>query len=73
MELKIKNKNNQIWLVKKRKSLEIVLLKDRLDYVFTNFSSNFNSTGKIFLKNPAKNEEKIDYNNLFFRKFWCAK
>ena len=69
MELKIKNKNNQIWLVKKRKSLEIVLLKDRLDYVFTNFSSNFNSNGKFFLKKPAKNEEKIDYNNLFFENF----
>ena len=45
---------------------EIVLLKDKLDYIFKNFGSNFNSTGKGFLKRLAKDEKKIDYNNLFF-------
>ena len=60
MELNIKEKNNQIWLMK------TVLLKDRLDYIFANFSSNFNSTGKNFPKKLAKDEEKIDYNDLFF-------
>ena len=29
---------------------EIVLLKDKLDYIFKKFGSNFNSTGKSFLK-----------------------
>ena len=45
---------------------EIVLLKDKLDYIFKNFDSNFNSTGKSFLKRLVKDEKKIDYNNLFF-------
>ena len=39
MKLNIKEKDNQIWLMKneKRKELrKIVLLKDRLDYIFTN-------------------------------------
>ena len=49
---------------KKRK--KIVLLKDELDFIFENFGSNFNSTGKKFLINLAKDEKKIDYNNLFF-------
>ena len=44
----------------------IVLLKDRLDYLFKSFGSYFNSNGKNFLKKLAKDEEKIDYNNLFF-------
>ena len=48
------------------KSEEICLLKNRLDYLFKNFGSYFNSTGKYFLKKLAKDEEKIDYNNLFF-------
>ena len=51
---------------KRKEPRKIVLLKDRLDYIFTNFSSNFNSTGKNFLKKLAKDEEKIDYNDLFF-------
>ena len=33
-----------------RKPKEIVLLEDNLDYIFKNFGSRFNSTGKIFLK-----------------------
>ena len=51
---------------KRKEPRKIVQLKDRLDYIFTNFSSNFNSTGKNFLKKLPKDEEKIDYNNLFF-------
>ena len=49
-----------------KKPKEIVLLKDKLDYIFKNFGSNFNNTGKTFLIKLAKDEEKIDYNNLFF-------
>ena len=44
---------------------EIVLLKDKLDYIFKDFGGNFNSTGKNFLKILANDEKKIDYNNLF--------
>ena len=51
---------------KRKEPTEIVLLKDWLDYIFTNFSSNFNSTGNNFLKKLAKDEEKTDYHNLFF-------
>ena len=40
---------------KKRK--EIVLLKNKLDYIFKNFGSRFNSTGKNFLKKLAKDEK----------------
>ena len=43
-----------------------MLLKDQLDYIFKNFGSNLNSTGKKFLIKLAKDEKKIDYNNLFF-------
>ena len=43
-----------------------MLLKDKLDFIFKNFVSNFNSTGKNFLIKLAKDEKKIDYNNLFF-------
>ena len=43
-----------------------MLLKDKLDYIFKDFDTNFNSTGKYFLKKLAKDEQKIDYNNLFF-------
>ena len=43
-----------------------MLLKDKLDFIFKNFDQNFNSTGKYFLKKLAKDEKKIDYNNLFF-------
>ena len=39
-----------------------MLLKDKLDFIFKDF--DFNSTGKNFLKELAKDEEKIDYNNL---------
>ena len=39
-EIKYKEKDNQIWLMKNEKRKEprkLVLLKDRLDYIFTNF------------------------------------
>ena len=49
-----------------KKSKEIMLLKDKLDFIFKNFDSNFNSTGKKFLTKVAKDEKKIDYNNLLF-------
>ena len=49
-----------------KKSKEIVVLKDKLDYIFKNFGPNFNSTGKSFLMKLAKDEKNIDYNNLFF-------
>ena len=48
-----------------KKPKEIVLLKDKLDFIFKNYDQNFNSTGKTF-KKLAKYEKKIDYNNLFF-------
>ena len=49
-----------------KKPKEIVLLKDKLDFIFKNFGSNFNSTGKKFLIKLAKDEKKIDYSNFFF-------
>ena len=49
-----------------KKPNNIVLLKDKLDFLFKNFGSNFNRTGKNFLTKLAKDEKKIDYNNLFF-------
>ena len=49
-----------------KKSKKIVLLKDKLDFTFKNVDSNFNSTGKNFLTKLAKDEKKIDCNNLFF-------
>ena len=49
-----------------KKSKEIVLLKDKLNFIFKNFDSNFNSTGKKFLIMLANDEKKIDNNNLFF-------
>ena len=49
-----------------KKPNKIVLLKDKLDFLFKNFGSNFNRTGKNFLTKLAKDEKNIDYNNLFF-------
>ena len=46
---------------KKKEPRKVVRLKDQLDYIFTNFSSNFDKFLKL-----AKDEEKIDYNDLFF-------
>ena len=43
-----------------------MLLKDELDFMFKNFGSNFNSSGKKILTKLAKDEKNIDYNNLFF-------
>ena len=43
-----------------------MLLKDKLDHIFKTFGPHFNRTGKNLLKKLAKDEKKIDYNNLFF-------
>ena len=51
-----------------KKPKEIVLLKDKLDFIFKNFDSNFNSTGKNFLQKLAKDEKKIDYNFVFWNR-----
>ena len=42
-----------------KKSKRIVLLKDKLDYKFKTFGSNFNSIGKKVLKKLAKNEKRL--------------
>ena len=42
-----------------KKSKEIVLLKDKLNFIFKNFDSNFNSTGKKFLIKLAKDEKRL--------------
>ena len=42
-----------------KNSKEIVLLKDRLDFIFNNFNQKVNSTGKNFLKKLAKDEKKL--------------
>ena len=41
-----------------KKPKKIVLLKDKLDFIFKNFDSNFNSTEKKFLIRLAKDEKK---------------
>ena len=51
------------WTVADKKPKEIVLQKDNLGYIFKDFGTNFNNTGKKFLKKLAKDEKKIDYNN----------
>ena len=43
-----------------KKPKRIVLLKDKLDHIFKNFSSNFNSTRKNFLIRLTKDEKRID-------------
>ena len=40
-----------------KKSEEMVLLKDKLDFIFKNFDSNFNSTGKKILIKLSKDEK----------------
>ena len=42
-----------------KKPKQIVLLKNKLDYIFKNFGSRFYSTGKNFLKKLAKDEKKL--------------
>ena len=44
-----------------------MLLKDKLDFILKTFGLNFSSTGKKFPITLAKDEKKIDYNNLFFK------
>ena len=41
-----------------KKPKEIVLLKDKLDFIFKNFGQNFNNTGKNVLKKIGKDEKK---------------
>ena len=43
-----------------------MLLKDKLDFIFKTFDSNFNNTGKKFLIKLSKDQTKIYYNNLLF-------
>ena len=75
IENKIKDKNKkELWPIKNeeqsevlkdestvadKKSKEIVVLKDKLDYIFKNFGPNFNSTGKKFLIKLAKDEKRL--------------
>ena len=49
-----------------KKPNKMALVKDELNYIFKNFGSVFNSTGKNFLIELAKDEKKRDYNNLIF-------
>ena len=49
-----------------KKPKQIVLLKGKLDFIFRNFDSNFNNTGKKVPLKLAEDEKKVDYNNLFF-------
>ena len=48
-----------------KKFLKVVLLK--LDHIFKNFDSNFNITGTKFFIRLARDEKKIDYNNMFLK------
>ena len=48
-----------------KKHKKIVLLKDKLDFIFKNFGSNFKIIEKNFLKKLAKDEKKVIYNNFF--------
>ena len=49
-----------------KKSEEIVLLKDKLDFIFKNFGLNFISNGKNVLRELATDEKKTNYYNLIF-------
>ena len=51
----LKNKSDLV----DKKPKEIVLPKDRLDSIFENFGSNFNNTGKNFLKSLLKMKKLI--------------
>ena len=42
-----------------KKPKKIVLLKDQLDFIFKNFGSSFNSTGKTFLAKFVKFEKRL--------------
>ena len=42
-----------------KKPKKIVLLKDQLDFIFKNFGSSFNSTGKAFLAKFVKFEKRL--------------
>ena len=64
IESKIKGRNEeQLEAIKDqskivdKKPRKIVLLKDQLDYIFKNFTSNFNSTERNFLKKLPRDEK----------------
>ena len=42
-----------------KKPKKIVLLKDQLDFIFKNFGSSFNSTGKTYLAKFVKFEKRL--------------
>ena len=42
-----------------KKSKEILLLKDRLDFIFENFDQNFNNAGKKFLKILSRMKKRL--------------
>ena len=42
-----------------KKPTKIVLLKDKLDFIFKNFGSNFNNTGKKILIKHAKDKKRL--------------
>ena len=49
-----------------KKPNEIVLLKDKLDFILKNLAQILIILGKKFQIKLAKDEKKIEYNNLFF-------
>ena len=49
-----------------KKPKEIVLLKDKLDFILKNLAQILIILEKKFLIKLAKDEKKIEYNNLFF-------
>ena len=67
--MKIKNNQNQFKeqsellkdesTVADKKPREIVLLKDKLDYIFKDLGANFVSTEKYFLKKLAKHKKRL--------------
>ena len=42
-----------------KKPKKIVLLKDKIDQIFKNFGSNFNSTGKNLPKKFSRDEKRL--------------
>ena len=42
-----------------KKAKQIVLLKDRLDYIFKTFNPKFNSTGKKFLESLLEMKKRL--------------
>ena len=59
----IKNKEQSVLkdesTVADKKPKEIVLLKDKLDYIFKDFSANFDSAGKNFVKSLLRMKKRL--------------